>query len=146
MRGGVGLGVCGAGVLLCFVGWHDWQVGVEATYISVLHCSIRLLLFDSNWYNLNEGFDSYLWLKVVPLKVNLFVWRLFMNKLPTKDNLYRRDVIDASHLTCAALCGELEDRDHLFFCCDVYGRIWLLVSKWLGIDSVYNDTISTHSS
>jgi len=96
--------------------------------------------------NLNEGFDSYLWLKVVPLKVNLFVWRLFMNRLPTKDNLYRRDVIDASHLTCAALCGELEDRDHLFFRCDVYGRIWPLVSKWLGIDSVYNGTISTHSS
>jgi len=69
-----------------------------------------------------------------------------MNRLPTKDNLYRRDAIDASQLTCAALCGELEDRDHLFFRCDVYDRIWLLVSKWLGIDSVYNDNIFTHSS
>jgi len=73
--------------------------------------------------NLNEGYDSFLWLKAVPLKVNLFVWRLFMNRLPTKDNLYRRQAIR----------------------CDVYGRIWLLVSKWLGIDSVFNGNISTHS-
>jgi len=65
--------------------------------------------------NLNQGFDSFLWLKAVPLKVNLFVWRLVMNRHPTKDNLYKRDAIDASQLTCAALCDELEDIDHLFF-------------------------------
>jgi hypothetical protein len=82
----------------------------------------------------------------VPLKVNLFVWRLFKNRLPTKDNLYRRNAIGESQLMCAALCGDIEDRDHLFFRCDVYGRIWLLVSNWLGIDSVFNGNISTHSA
>ena len=45
--------------------------------------------------NLNEEFDSFLWLKAVPLKVNIFIWRLFLNRLSTKDNLLRRGVIDA---------------------------------------------------
>jgi len=34
-----------------------------------------------------------LWHKDVPLKVVLFAWRLFQDRLPTKDNLYRRNVL-----------------------------------------------------
>jgi hypothetical protein len=30
-----------------------------------------------------------LWHKDIPLKVVLFVWRLFRDRLPTKDNLFR---------------------------------------------------------
>jgi hypothetical protein len=95
---------------------------------------------------LNEGFEHFLWLKSVPLKANIFVWRLFMNMLPTKDNLHKRNAIDATQLSCAAQCGGYEDMDHLFFRCDVYGRVWLLVSKWLGFESVFHDTIWVHSS
>jgi len=43
--------------------------------------------------NLNDGFNSFLWLKAVPLKVNIFIWRLFLNRLFTKDNMLRRGVI-----------------------------------------------------
>jgi len=67
-----------------------------------------------------------------------------MNRLPTKDNLHRRNVIDVSQLSCAALCCELDDRDHMFFQCDVYRCIWLLVSKWLGFDSVFHGNICSH--
>jgi len=128
------------------------QVGTIDRWVWKLHTSQCYTVRSVYSYltatdtNLNEGFDCFLWLKAVPLNVNLFVWCLFMNRLPTKDNLFRRDAIDASQLMCAALCGELEDRDHLFFRCgDVYGRIWLLVSNWLGIDSVYKGNICTHS-
>ncbi|GAU48696.1 hypothetical protein TSUD_186890 [Trifolium subterraneum] len=89
---------------------------------------------------LNAGLDCFLWLKPVPLKVNIFVCRLFFNRLPTKDNLHKRGVLDSTQLLCATSCGKVEDRDHLFFQCEVYGRIWLLVSKWLGFDSIFNGT------
>ena len=36
----------------------------------------------------HEGFKHALWLKQVPLKVNIFIWRLFLNRLPTKMNLF----------------------------------------------------------
>ncbi|GAU32021.1 hypothetical protein TSUD_158120 [Trifolium subterraneum] len=49
--------------------------------------------------------------------------------LPTKDNLYKRGAIDTPQLSCATLCGKAEDRDHVFFQCEVYGRLWLLISK-----------------
>jgi len=43
---------------------------------------------------------SSLWHKDVPLKVVLFAWRLFRDRLPTKDNLFRRGVLDQNSLEC----------------------------------------------
>jgi hypothetical protein len=33
------------------------------------------------------GLSDMVWLKQVPLKVSVFIWRLLRNRLPTKDNL-----------------------------------------------------------
>jgi len=95
--------------------------------------------------NLNEGFDSFLWLKAVPLKVNIFIWRLFLNRLPTKDNLFMRGVNDVTQLPCVALCGVSEDHNHLFCRCDVYGQLWSLVTKWLGFEAALHGDILIHA-
>jgi len=47
---------------------------------------------------------SSLWHKDVPLKVGLLTWRLFRDRLPTKDNLFRRGVLDQNSLDCIAGC------------------------------------------
>ncbi|GAU24262.1 hypothetical protein TSUD_48500 [Trifolium subterraneum] len=67
-----------------------------------------------------EDFASFLWVKSVPLKVNIFIWRLFLNRLPTNDNLLRRGVIEVHHDLCSTNCGKAEDAVHLFIQCDVY--------------------------
>ena len=48
---------------------------------------------------------SHLWHKDVPLKVVLFAWRLFRDRLPTKDNLFHRGVIDHDSRMCVTGCG-----------------------------------------
>jgi len=35
-----------------------------------------------------------LWHKDISLKVVIFAWRLFRNRLPTKDNLFRRGILN----------------------------------------------------
>ncbi|GAU46642.1 hypothetical protein TSUD_246690 [Trifolium subterraneum] len=94
---------------------------------------------------ISDSFDRFLWLKSVPLKVNIFVWRLFLNRLPTKDNLQKRGSIGDHQLLCSALCGFSEDLNHLFFQCPVYGRLWLVISKWLGISTVLHGVVDAHS-
>jgi hypothetical protein len=42
---------------------------------------------------IQNGLFDAAWLKFVPLKVSVFVWRLLHNRLPTKDNLLRRRVL-----------------------------------------------------
>ncbi|GAU41584.1 hypothetical protein TSUD_271930 [Trifolium subterraneum] len=64
---------------------------------------------------ISDSFDRFLWLKSVPLKVNIFVWRLFLNRLPIKDNLQKRvpsvrsvvahDIEVAGHFDGASWCG-----------------------------------------
>jgi len=42
-----------------------------------------------------------LWHKELPLKVVIFAWRLFRDRLPTKNNLIRRNIINLDSSSCA---------------------------------------------
>jgi hypothetical protein len=54
-------------------------------------------------------------------KNSFFLWLLFHNKIPTRDNLVKRQNVD--DLTCV-FCNEVETCQHLFFDCVVASKIW----------------------
>ena len=64
-----------------------------------------------------------LWHKDIPLKVVLFVWRLFRDRLQTKDNLYRRRVIMSDDTLCVGGCASIESSSHLFLHCNIFGEV-----------------------
>ena len=105
------------------------QEGMSDRWVWRLHSSHNYTVQSTYSYliavdiNITEEFHHFLWLKAVSLKVNIFVWRLFLNRLVTKDNLRKRNVVDVSLVSCVALCGEVEDMDHLVFKCDHYDRL-----------------------
>lgn len=70
--------------------------------------------------------SNLVWHKNVPLKVLVFAWRLHQNRLLTKDNLARRNVIAADAGLCLAGCGDMESANHLLLTCNVFGNIWYL--------------------
>jgi len=72
---------------------------------------------------------SSLWHKDVPLKVVLFAWRLFRDRLPTKDNLHRRGVLDQASMLCVLGCGLTETSNHLFLHCNIFGSIWHFINR-----------------
>ena len=41
-----------------------------------------------------------IWQKYIPLKVNVFAWRIIRNSLPTKDNLIRRRILPIENNLC----------------------------------------------
>jgi len=49
---------------------------------------------------------SSLWHKNVPLNVVVFAGRLFQDRLPTKNNLFRRHVITIDARSCVGECGK----------------------------------------
>jgi len=51
--------------------------------------------------------------KEVPLKVNIFTWRLIRNRLSTINNLIRRHVLQPNTSFCSCGCGSQEDVDHM---------------------------------
>ena len=69
------------------------------------------------------------WCKAVPRKVNLFVWRLLRDKLPTRDNLQARGVDIPSHLCPACNCHP-ESTDHLFLRCSTAKIVMAQLISW----------------
>jgi len=76
---------------------------------------------------------SSIWHKDVPLKVVVFAWRLFRDRLPTKDNLLRRGVITHDCRMCVAGCDCVESSSHLFLHCNIFGSVWHLIYSWIGV-------------
>ncbi|XP_058784761.1 uncharacterized protein LOC131659610 [Vicia villosa] len=69
----------------------------------------------------------------VPFKIKAFGWRLFRNRLPTKDLLlYRGTPLSLDNLNCV-LCGIcVENMKHLFFSCMVVKNIRREIALWVG--------------
>ena len=74
-----------------------------------------------------------LWLKWVPNKANIQVWRTFRNRLPTLDNLSIRGVT-LSSLECRSCNTKSESVDHVFAECSsarlVSAHLWRWVDWW----------------
>jgi len=87
---------------------------------------------------------SSLWHKDVPLKVVLFAWRLFRDRLSTKDNLFRRGVLDQNTLECVAACGSAKSSTQLLLHCNIFGSVWHFIHKWLDISVVVPQSLPEH--
>ncbi|XP_058741567.1 uncharacterized protein LOC131613943 [Vicia villosa] len=82
--------------------------------------------------NRNDVVLEKIWKMEVPFKIKAFAWRLFVNRLPTKDLLKGRDIVfPTSNLSCV-FCGlHMEDRDHIFFKCNVIKLVWKDIGEWV---------------
>jgi hypothetical protein len=52
------------------------------------------------------------WNKLALLGVSLFTWRLLNNRLPTKDNLIRREILHGDSTLCFGACGKEKTLSH----------------------------------
>nr|GEW30494.1 RNA-directed DNA polymerase, eukaryota, reverse transcriptase zinc-binding domain protein [Tanacetum cinerariifolium] len=68
------------------------------------------------------------WIKSIPIKVNVFAWKLFVDRFPTRSNLARRNVLIPS-LACLLCDHALEDSSHLFFGCFMAKDVQKLICR-----------------
>jgi len=94
--------------------------------------------------SVERGISDMVWLKHVPLKVSVFVWRLLRNRLPTKDNLIRKMVLHQDDNGCVGGCGSPETAIHFILRCDTFGSLWHLIYTWVGISFISPDLVTDH--
>ncbi|KAF5807675.1 putative RNA-directed DNA polymerase [Helianthus annuus] len=75
------------------------------------------------------------WFKWLPIKCNVFVWRLGINKLATMDALQKRN-IPGIDMRCVMCGDEDESAEHLFTSCCVATVIWQQVCRWCNIPNM----------
>ena len=92
--------------------------------------SIRSLVDSRLLVTCNEATR---WNRLLPIKVNVFLWRLKLNKLPSRVNLDRRG-IDVISLICPSCQGDIETVNHTFFNCSLAKDLWSLFAKWWDLD------------
>ena len=92
-----------------------WRWALESTRTFSVRSAYKFLTLQPPVVSSADALS--LWHKDVPLKVVLFGWRLIRDRLPTKDNLFRRGVIDQASRQCVSGCGSR--KHHLIYSCIV---------------------------
>jgi hypothetical protein len=102
--------------------WVDSNYSVKEAYIQLTEEDG----FEVEWAN-------EIWNPLIPAKMSILAWRLFYDRLPTKDNLRKRGVHLNSSSLCVGGCGCVENANHVFFNCPMLSCVWKETLKWLGV-------------
>jgi hypothetical protein len=66
--------------------------------------------------------------------VSGFVWQLLHGRIPTRENLVARRIIEADGDITCALCGEEKESElHLFVYCEIAMLVWSEIFFWLDV-------------
>ncbi|KHN12835.1 hypothetical protein glysoja_045641, partial [Glycine soja] len=82
-----------------------------------------------------ECFEK-LWRIRIPARFVVFAWRLIRDRLPTRQNLQRRQ-IQLKDTICPLCRTQEEDASHLFFHCSKVQPIWWETMSWLQIKGAF---------
>jgi hypothetical protein len=140
--------------------FFEWEMSILDEFVNLIHQFVPAD-YDDKWLwkeNSEEGFSvkvcynllyrglreqvllnpcavcafSNLWKCGAPSKVCVFSWKLLLDRIPTKVNLWKRGVIEFQHINCV-LCGSvLESSVHLLLHCDISAKVWYEIMRWLG--------------
>ncbi|GJR41802.1 RNA-directed DNA polymerase, eukaryota [Tanacetum coccineum] len=75
------------------------------------------------------------WIKYIPLKINIFAWRVYLDKLPTRINISLHG-IDIPNIMCPICNSSVESSDHLFFSCKLAKDLFKKVTRWWELEYV----------
>jgi hypothetical protein len=93
----------------------------------------QVLLPQHNFSQFAQFAFKNIWRTVVPSKVSALAWQVFLDRVPTRENLCKRGIIHSGETLCP-LCGrELETTNHLFLHCSFAGAVWYALNRWLGV-------------
>ena len=85
-------------------------------------------LYRKLYQGIPQKHFSEIWKIAIPLKVRIFLWQLARKRLPANENIRKRKGPSTGR---CALCGEVEDSDHIFFSCTLARFMWSAVRELL---------------
>jgi hypothetical protein len=83
-----------------------------------------------------------LWKSPAPSKVSGFIWQLLYGRIPTRENLFLRRVLEADGDRTCGICGEAAETElHLFLYCEIAMLVWMKILHWLEVPFVLPQNI-----
>jgi hypothetical protein len=110
--------------------WVAHPVGsftVQSTYMAMMNNNAAPAV-DQGMSNIFKK----LWLNNAPSKVTIFGWRLLLDKLPTREALFKKGIITNNHdRSCIFCLREVEESHHVFFNCNFSRQVWRIIFRWM---------------
>jgi len=92
-----------------FILGHEGEVkGILVNFGSYMVKSAYNLLTTSK-VCVNDRLNHVLWFTQISPKADIFIWRLFLNRLATKINMFRRNILDYNDSLCTTHYEIMED-------------------------------------
>lgn len=123
-----------------------WKIGISKAYSvnSAYDFLVSQSLMVNQPIELSFLFNNF-WSGCVLSKVLAFSWQLLQDRIPTRLNLFRRNVLNDIHQCTCVLCGQAEESSsHPFHSCPFTVQVWKWMYRWLGLDLVMPQDIETH--
>ncbi|KAH1193918.1 putative ribonuclease H protein [Glycine max] len=123
------------------IAWISWQQvcaprekgGLGIKDIKAFNRAL-LIKPDQLFYQPNSGFRQLWEIKIPPTALS-FAWRLLWDRLPSKENLIRRQIVLQNDL-CPFCQSQVESASHLFFTCHKVMPLWWEFNTWVREDRV----------
>jgi len=112
----------------------SYKITMRSTYMALYNLRMR-----------SQEVDIFkcLWHLKIPPKVAFLVWRVLYDRLPTKNNLYKRKIRLNNNDYAFTFCLE-EHVSNLFFTCKFTYRIWRRWYNLLGFSSTLPKNAAGH--
>ncbi|KAL9680850.1 hypothetical protein QQ045_012630 [Rhodiola kirilowii] len=82
---------------------------------SLIRAAMTIKCKKKGW----EHMPTQLWLGIAPPKIEMLMWRIFLDSLPSKSFLCKRRILSKEEDLFCVLCGgERETSDHLLIHCE----------------------------
>nr|GEX24009.1 hypothetical protein [Tanacetum cinerariifolium] len=113
-------------LIIPFVGLSGWDLNGSGSFrVS----DVRNFLDD---FFLPKDDRGTRWVKSIPIKINVFAWRVSLDRLPSRVNLIRRG-IQVPCPDCPICTAVDEDISHLLFRCPMASDINRLICRWTSL-------------
>ncbi|XP_057806233.1 uncharacterized protein LOC131021160 [Salvia miltiorrhiza] len=85
------------------------------------------------------------WKIPAPHKAKVTAWRILQDRLPSCDNLRKRNILlSIEELHCNACFFQVESTNHLLLHCPKSVQVWDEIHKWLGVSFVRLQDVVSH--
>ncbi|XP_057774785.1 uncharacterized protein LOC130993765 [Salvia miltiorrhiza] len=89
--------------------------------------------------------SSKVWKIPIPNKVKLTAWRFLKNRIPTCDNLLRRNMtLSEVEVGCNACFHRQESMKHVLLHCPKPSKVWEAIFQWLGVCVAQPQDVPAH--
>ncbi|KAL9664080.1 hypothetical protein QQ045_019477 [Rhodiola kirilowii] len=108
--------------------WTYSEDGLFSTN-TLMKAALKIREKSRKW----EQVPFKLWTGLAPPKVELLMWKIYLNSLPSKMTLHSRKILKREQDLACVLCGlAQESTDHLLIHCEWSWYLWSYILSWWG--------------